>query len=411
MVEGRSNVPTSARAERGLESVQNKEQHMELVWATEDFLIAGQPYPGFPILLWDTMESCVPANKFFRHYLLRGSIASKRSWPSTGRALYDFFSFIQAHELDWRDVERGEAKSLVAAYRDYCLVACHLAQNTTHQRLQYVCKFYEFALREGWVKLLPFAYEERSIRRKSGLLTHIDANGGKVMANDVMPRKSKTLPKFLSVAEAKALLAASDNPHHRMMMRLALHTGLRREEISAFPVTYAFDPDKAGRTERNLQIRLDPFDGSGMVTKGSKPRDIRISRHFMADLYRYVTKVRGERASLGKHPQSALFLNQFGTPYGNDGKSLNRIINEAGKRAGIKVHTHMLRHTYATHTLVSLQRNPASGLEPLVFVQRQLGHSSIQTTMVYLHLVNEMADEAVLAYDDELNELGEQSDG
>ncbi|MBX6205347.1 MULTISPECIES: tyrosine-type recombinase/integrase [Pseudomonas] len=379
---------------------------MELVWATEDFVIAGQTYPGFPILLWNTMESCVPANQFFRHYLLRGAIGSMRSWPSTGRALYDFFSFIQAHELDWRDVERGEAKSLVAAYRDYCLMACHLAQNTTRQRLQYVCKFYDFALREGWVKRLPFTYEERNIRRKSGLLTHIDASGGKGMANDVMPRKYKTLPKFLSMAEVKALLAASENPHHRMMMRLALHTGLRREEIAAFPLTYVFDPDKTGRTERNLLIRLDPFDGSGMVTKGSKPRLIRISRHFMADLYRYVTKMRGERALLDKQQQSALFLNQFGTPYGNEGKSLNRIINEAGKRAGIKVHTHMLRHTYATHTLVSLQRNPASGVEPLVFVQRQLGHSSIQTTMVYLHLINEMADEAVLAYDDELNNLG-----
>ncbi|MDH0629973.1 tyrosine-type recombinase/integrase [Pseudomonas putida] len=379
---------------------------MELVWATEDFVIAGQTYPGFPILLWNTMESCVPANQFFRHYLLRGAIGSMRSWPSTGRALYDFFSFIQAHELDWRDVERGEAKSLVAAYRDYCLMACHLAQNTTRQRLQYVCKFYDFALREGWVKRLPFTYEERNIRRKSGLLTHIDASAGKGMANDVMPRKYKTLPKFLSMAEVKALLAASENPHHRMMMRLALHTGLRREEIAAFPLTYVFDPDKTGRTERNLLIRLDPFDGSGMVTKGSKPRLIRISRHFMADLYRYVTKMRGERALLDKQQQSALFLNQFGTPYGNEGKSLNRIINEAGKRAGIKVHTHMLRHTYATHTLVSLQRNPASGVEPLVFVQRQLGHSSIQTTMVYLHLINEMADEAVLAYDDELNNLG-----
>ncbi|MGR6500185.1 site-specific integrase (plasmid) [Pseudomonas aeruginosa] len=379
---------------------------MELVWATEDFVIAGQTYPGFPILLWNTMESCVPANQFFRHYLLRGAIGSMRSWPSTGRALYDFFSFIQAHELDWRDVERGEAKSLVAAYRDYCLMVCHLAQNTTRQRLQYVCKFYDFALREGWVKRLPFTYEERNIRRKSGLLTHIDASAGKGMANDVMPRKYKTLPKFLSMAEVKALLAASENPHHRMMMRLALHTGLRREEIAAFPLTYVFDPDKTGRTERNLLIRLDPFDGSGMVTKGSKPRLIRISRHFMADLYRYVTKMRGERALLDKQQQSALFLNQFGTPYGNEGKSLNRIINEAGKRAGIKVHTHMLRHTYATHTLVSLQRNPASGVEPLVFVQRQLGHSSIQTTMVYLHLINEMADEAVLAYDDELNNLG-----
>lgn len=380
---------------------------MELVWATEDFVIAGQPYPGFPILLWDTMESCVPANHFFRHYLLRGAIGSERSWPSTGRALYDFFSFIQAHELDWHDVDRGEAKSLVAAYRDYCLVTCELAPGTTRQRLHYICKFYELALKEGWVERLPFTYEERSVRRKASFLAHVDASGGKVMANDVMPRTYKALPRFLSMAEVKALLSAVENPHHRIMMRLALHTGLRREEIATFPLAYVFSPEIAGRTERNLRIRLDPFDGSGMVTKGSKAREIYVSRQFMADLYRYVTKVRGERASLSKPPQRALFLNQSGEPYGKDGKSLNRIISKAGKQAGIKVHAHMLRHTYATHTLVSLQRKPASGLEPLVFVQRQLGHSSIQTTMVYLHLINEMADEAVLAYDDELNELTE----
>ncbi|WP_025126773.1 tyrosine-type recombinase/integrase [Pseudomonas sp. PH1b] len=378
---------------------------MEIVWATEDMVIAGQPYPGFPILLRDTMESCVPANQFFRHYLLRGAIGSRRSWPSTGRALYDFFSFLQAHEIDWCDVDRGEAKSLVAAYRDYCLVACELAPNTTRQRLHYICKFYEFALKEGWVKRLPFAYEERTVRRGTGFLAHVDTSGGKAIANDVMPRSHKALPKFLSISEIKSLLATVENPHHQMMIRLALHTGLRRQEIATFPLTYVFAPDKKVRTERNVRIRLDPFDGSGMVTKGSKPREIYISRQFMAELYRYVTKVRGERASQNKTSQITLFLNQAGEPYGEDGKSINRIISEAGKRAGIKVHTHMLRHSYATHTLVSLQRNRANGLDPLVFVQRQLGHSSIQTTMVYLHLVNEMADEAVLAYDDELNTL------
>ena len=378
---------------------------MELVRATKDFVIAGHPYPGFPILLWDSMESCVPINQFFRHYLLRGAIGSKRSWPSTGRALYDFFSFLQAHELDWRDVDRGEAKSLVAAYRDYCLDTCDLALNTTRQRLMYICKFYEFAVDNGWVKRLPFGYEERTVKRELGFLAHVDASGGQAMANDVMPRSRKILPKFLSMAEIKSLLAAAENPHHRMMIRLALHTGLRREEIAAFPLAYVFDPDKAGRAERNLRIRLDPFDGSGMVTKGSKPRDIYVSRKFMTELYRYVTKIRGERASLTKTPQKALLLNQSGDPYGDNGKSLNRIISETGKRAGIKVHTHMLRHTYATQTLVSLQRTPDSGLEPLVFIQQQLGHSSIQTTMVYLHLVNEMADKAVLAYDDELNAL------
>ncbi|AYF88136.1 site-specific integrase [Pseudomonas sp. DY-1] len=380
---------------------------MELVWATKDFVIAGQPYSGFPILLWDSMESCVPANLFIRDYILRGRIGSKRSWPSTGRALYDFFSFLQAHDLDWRDVDRGEAKSLVAAYRGYCLDSCELAPNTTYQRLHYICEFYEFALKQGWVKRLPFTYEERTVRRQTGFLAHLDASGGKAMVNDAMPHRPKALPKFLSMAEVKALLAAVENPHHRMMMRLALQTGLRREEIATFPLTYVFDPDKGGKTERNLRIHLDPSDGSGMATKGSKPRKIHVSRKFMAELYRYVTKVRGERASLSKTPQRALFLNQFGEPYSEDGKSLNRIISEAGKRAGIKVHTHMLRHTYATHTLVSLQRTPESGLEPLVYVQRQLGHSSIQTTMVYLHLVNEMADQAVLAYDDELNALAE----
>jgi site-specific recombinase XerD len=126
-----------------------------------------------------------------------------------------------------------------------------------------------------------------------------------------------------------------------------------------------------------------------METKGSKNRDIRISRKFMAELYRYVTKVRGERASLGKD-QKALLLNHLGEPYGSAGKSLNRIISETGKLVGVEVHAHMLRHTYATHTLVNLQRNPQKG---------------IQTTMIYLHLINEMADEAVLAYDDELNEM------
>lgn len=376
---------------------------MELVWATEDFEIAGRPYAGFPILLWDTMESCIPANDFFRHYLLRGAIGSVKSWPSTGRALYDFFSFLQVHDLDWRDVDRGEAKSIVAAYRDYCLVQCELARSTTRQRLHYVCKFYEYAQTQKWVVRLPFSYEERTVTRKTGFLAHVDASGGKAMANDVMPRAHRTLPRFLSMDEIKALLGAAENPHHRMMIRLGLQTGLRREEIATLPLAYIFDPDKTHRRERNIRIHLDPHDGHGMRTKGSKARDIYVSRRFLSELHRYVVQVRGERSSLSPAKHKPLFLNQFGGPFSNDGKGIERIVRNIGKKVCIKVYPHMLRHTYATHTLVALQRNRGD-VEPLVFLQRQLGHSSIQTTMVYLHLINELADYAVLAYDDELND-------
>ena len=379
---------------------------MELVWATKELVIAGRSYPGFPILLSDSMESCIPANDFFRHYLLRGSIGSKKSWPSVGRALYDFFSFLYVHELDWRDVDRGESKNLIAAYRGYSEHECSLATSTIRQRLHYICSFYEYALTKDWVKRLPFDYEERKVKRATGLLAHTDASGGRAMANNAMPRKNKKLPKFLSMREVKSLLMAAENPHHRMMIRLGLQTGLRREEIATFPAAYVFDPDKAGRRERNILIHLDPDDGHGMLTKGSKARDIYITSSFLSDINRYLIQTRGERRDLNSIEQRPLFLNQFGKPFADDGKGIGRIISNIGKVAGIKVHPHMLRHTYATHTLVALQRN-TKGIEPLVFLQRQLGHSSLQTTMVYLHLINELADSAVLAYDDELNDVSE----
>ncbi len=382
---------------------------MELIWATEDLVIAGRPYPGFPILLWDSMESCVPVNDFLRHYLLRGTVGSTKSWPSTGFALYDFFSFLQANDIDWKYADRREGKSIVAVYRDYCLVDCKLARTTTRQRLHYICKFYEYAQTQKWVSGLPFSYEERTVKREVGFLAHVDASGGKVMANDLMPRVHRTLPKFLSSDEVRALRQAAENPHHRMMLNFGLNTGLRREEIATFPLAYIINPNKTDETEKtdrrkpNIRISLNPFDGHGMLTKGSKPRDIYVSHRFLSDLHHYVVHVRGERSSLSSIKSEPLFLNQFGEPFANDGKGIERIVRNIGKKVGIQVHPHMLRHTYATHTLVTMQRNRGD-IDPLVFVQRQLGHSSIQTTMVYLHLINELADSAVLAYDDELND-------
>lgn len=378
---------------------------MRLISSTDDLVISGHPYPGFPILLWDSMESCVPANQFLRQYLLRGAIGSRKSWANTGRALYDYFSFLQAHDLQWDDVDRGEQKTLVAAYRDYCFEVATLARTTVRNRLLYVCQFYAFAQRQSWIDTLPFGYETRRVLKGPGFLAHADANGGRTTARDVMPRVNTTLPEYLTGEQIRTVMAAATNPHHHMIIRLALGTGLRKEELATFPRAYVFDPDLAARPERNIRIRLDPRDGHAMKTKGDKPRDIFVSRRLMKDLNHYAVHHRGLRASLGHGPHSPLFLNQCGDPFSADGKSLDRIVRLIGQKAGVPTWTHLLRHTYATHTLGALQRGrDRHRIEPIVFVQRQLGHASVQTTMVYLHLVNELADEAVLAYDDELNE-------
>jgi integrase/recombinase XerD len=385
---------------------------MRLVNSTADLIIGGRSYPGFPILLWDSMDSCVPANQFFRYYLLRGAIGSKKSWACTGRALYDYFSFLQVHDLSWDDVERSEQKTLLAAYRDYSFEVAKLQRNTVRHRLLYVCEFYVFAQQQKWTEKLPFGHETRRATRGRDFLAHMNGSGGRALVRDVMPRVHKDLPRFLSAEQVKALVAGATNPHHRMIIRLALGSGLRKEELATFPAAYVFDPDRAGAKGRNVRVNLAPSDGHGMKTKGGKPRVIYVSRCLMNDLHHYSVHYRGQRASLSKDVHRPLFLNQAGLPFSTDGKSLDRIVRLIGQKAGLKVWTHMLRHTYATHTLVVLQRNRAANrIEPLVFLQHQLGHASIQTTMVYLHLINELADDAVLAYDDELNELVGGADG
>ena len=375
---------------------------MHLIWATDDFKLNGVSYVGFPILLEEDLTSAAYANEFLRWYLTRGVIASKQSWPSTGRALYDYFSFLEAHELNWREPRVGDQPSSISAYRDYSKDVINLASDTIRQRVLYVCEFYEYALAQSWINALPFDYEERRGSGSSRYLAHLNASGNVTKTRDVMPKARRHLPQFLSTSQAKALITAARNIHHRMVIRTALHTGMRREELATFPMAYVFDPIAAGRSERNIRIRLDPNDGNGMRTKGNKARDVYLSAVFLQELAVYCNQHRGERARLSDDPQSPVFLNDRGQPYAASGKQIQRIVATTARLAGFRAWPHMLRHTYATHTLHRLQ-DKRSLIDPLVFLMNQLGHESIETTMTYLHLVRGRADDAVLAYDDELN--------
>ncbi|HCF3403484.1 site-specific integrase [Pseudomonas aeruginosa] len=377
---------------------------MHLIWSTEDYVLHGRRVPGFPILLYDSMESCIPANSFFRSYLMRAQIESESSWKGAGQAIYDYFSFLQVHNLDWKLVDRGEAKSLLYAYRDYCYSEHNLTVNTVRNRLLYICKFYEHALKNKMIGKLPFDFEMRHSDAPSQFFDHLESTGNRTKANDAMPRAHKKTPKYLTRDGAKALIEASDNIHHRTMIKFALQTGLRRVELATFPVAYIKQALLHPGNSLNVLLRLDPSDGHGMKTKRNTQRDLWVSRKLVMAIDRYITQRRGERAHLGKSDNGRLFVNQDGNPYAEDGKALGKIVRDIGKKIGLHVNPHMLRHTYATHTLVSLRRM-GGDIDPIVFLSRQMGHSSINTTMIYSHLVDDMVDNAVIEYDEELSTM------
>lgn len=373
---------------------------MYLVWATDEFRLLGKSYPGFPILVDREMYGVDSANKFLRHHLLeRGRVGSRKSWRTYGQHIYDFFSFLESHGLSWRPLPGLTEPSVIAAYRNFAS-DCGNSPRTINQRLSTVVQFYVFAQRSGWIDALPFTFESVRVTRPIGFLGHLSSSAGRTKSPTVMLRAPAALQSFLTLNQVRLLLSHVRNPTHLLMLRLGLQVGLRREEIATFPEAYVVN--STAPSSHMCQVRLDPRDGHGIKTKGQKARNVWMPTSLMNALWHYKLHIRPSRLRRDRGEFPMLFLTDRGLPWADDGRGLLTLLNEAGRKVGFRVGPHMLRHTYATHTLAALQ-GKRQGIDPLVFLQGQLGHSSINTTAIYLHLIGDLVEKAVTDYDDEVS--------
>ena len=106
--------------------------------------------------------------------------------------------------------------------------------------------------------------------------------------------------------------------------------------------------------------------------KGGAPRLTPIGEHLAAVLRDYLGRLRP--LLLGDRSSEALWLNNLGQRV-----SIGQKVHEYGKKAGLDISTHSLRHAFATHLL--------EGGAPLRLVQVLLGHRSLLSTQFYTHLV------------------------
>lgn len=190
------------------------------------------------------------------------------------------------------------------------------------------------------------------------------------------PRLPKSLPKALSGADMKTLLASSEGAQPEQLrlkaiLYLLYGTGLRVSELAGLKLA---DVDEA---EQGL-LRVQG--------KGDKTRLIPLGEGAEALLRQYLAIAR---------PHMAGAASTWVFPSPQRGKALTRqrlwqLIEQAGQSVGIAVAPHHLRHTFATHLL----EHDAD----LRAVQLMLGHASLNTTQIYTKVAGERLRDTLETY-------------
>lgn len=281
-------------------------------------------------------------------------------------------AFLLERFADYLSLEQGASPRTQEAYaRDVNRLAEFAAAKGAGRPADVTPKL----LREFMYHLKDLGLAPASIRRGvSGIRTYFRfLLGDGLLLQDPSerletPKKWRTLPDVLTVADIERLLAAPtmDDPLYfrdRAMLELAYGAGLRVSEWIT------------------IGVRDVVFD-QGVVRvmgKGSKERLVPLGRNAIAAIAIYLRELRPKlERGAGK---GALFLNARGEPLTRMGAW--KILRKYVDRAGIEKHVtpHTLRHSFATHLL--------EGGADLRAVQEMLGHSDISTTQIYTHVDRE----------------------
>jgi site-specific recombinase XerD len=173
----------------------------------------------------------------------------------------------------------------------------------------------------------------------------------------VRPKMGHHLPDVLATDEIVSIYNALLNKKHKLLVALTYSAGLRRSEMQALKL--ADINLKAG------QIYIHQ-------AKGRKDRITILPDKLQKLIREYFAEYK---------PKKYLFEgDKPGEKYSYS--SMTAVFKNAARSAGIRrrVHLHMLRHSFATHSL-------EQGMD-IRYVQELLGHNDLKTTQVYTHITS-----------------------
>ena len=428
---------------------------------------------GMPFLLDDAGVPVRVVNRWLRSLPTSGAPAPK-TWVAYAGDVKAWVGFLEKRGVDVLD-DRSVLREAVAAYhgeRRMGPLAGRLDNSSWARAISSISSFYEWAESEGLIDGTPFSYRLQAIRGSDGASRVVRRNlaAARRAKRHVSVRwlEQDFLDLFVEVGLAGMLPDGGDDPAFRgreparnaAAGELAATSGLRAQEFSSLLVWEVPPPPPD-------EPPVVPLAVPGVIAKGGKSRSTWVSPRALRRLDSYLKlerplsvaaclwrpagealvvsepdrlggrvngrRVRWDRVSLAERRRLVApdggpglwALTAEGAPV-EDWEYVFQAASARCRRFEPRfplVTPHMLRHSFAVHTLRWLTRtqlamvaqltgiwgaDPAWAMalrsqDPLMILRDLLGHASVSTTEVYLHLV----DTARLFTDGELGVVGD----
>ena len=280
--------------------------------------------------------------------------------------------------LSYLKLERGLSQNTVEGYRNdvYKLLLYIGTENLTREILQKV------DIQQFICGLQDIGIHPRSQARiLSGLKSFYkflcleDYIGVNPVESIEGPKIGLHLPEILSVEEINRIVASFDmslpeSQRNKAIIEVLYGCGLRVSELINLKMSQIYE------TEEFITVE----------GKGNKQRFVPISEVALAEIRKY--KKDRELFNVKKGDEDILFLNRRGSRLSR--VMIFYVIRNQCEICGIhkKISPHTLRHSFATHLL--------EGGANLRAIQQMLGHESITTTEIYVHLDKEFIKSEIL---------------
>ena len=180
------------------------------------------------------------------------------------------------------------------------------------------------------------------------------------------PKIGRHLPEVLTIAEIDAMIAAIDmskaqGQRNRAIIETLYGCGLRVSELVTLKLSQLY-----------LEEHYVVIQG-----KGNKQRAVPISPVAIEQINLYLEQTRSHQVAQ-RGSEDILFLNRRGAMLTR--QMIFHIVKQLCELAGVHkvISPHTLRHSFATHLL--------EGGANLRAIQQMLGHESITTTEIYVHI-------------------------